>query len=84
MLAILELRISLEVESAGLAARRRTDEQLLAMRQALDALNESAAHAADAVGSDFQFHLQIALSTGNRYFTDIMTHPAPASFRVPA
>jgi DNA-binding FadR family transcriptional regulator len=26
------------------------------------------------VASDFQFHLQIALATGNRYFTDIMTH----------
>ncbi|WP_338514258.1 FadR/GntR family transcriptional regulator [Pseudomonas poae] len=77
VLAILELRISLEVESAGLAALRRSDEQLAAMRAALDALNESAAHAAhagDAVASDFAFHLEIALSTGNRYFTDIMTH----------
>jgi DNA-binding FadR family transcriptional regulator len=37
-------------------------------------LNESAAHAGDAVASDFAFHLEIALSTGNRYFTDIMTH----------
>jgi DNA-binding FadR family transcriptional regulator len=44
------------------------------MRAALDALNESASHASDAVASDFQFHLQIALATGNRYFTDIMTH----------
>ena len=74
VLAILELRISLEVESAGLAAQRRSAEQLALMRAALDALNESAAHAGDAVGSDFQFHLQIALATGNRYFTDIMTH----------
>ncbi len=74
VLAVLELRISLEVESAGLAATRRTDEQLQAMRNALDALNDSAAHARDAVASDFQFHLHIALSTGNRYFTDIMTH----------
>ena len=74
VLAILELRISLEVESAGLAALRRSDEQLAAMRAALDALNESAAHAGDAVASDFAFHLEIALSTGNRYFTDIMTH----------
>ncbi len=46
-------------------------------------MNESAAHASDAVASDFAFHLEIALSTGNRYFTDIMTHPVPASFRVP-
>ncbi|WP_407312288.1 FadR/GntR family transcriptional regulator [Pseudomonas sp. nanlin1] len=74
VLALLELRISLEVESAGLAAQRRSDEQLAAMRAALDAINDSAAHAHDAVASDFQFHLQIALSTGNRYFTDIMTH----------
>ncbi|MBU3058992.1 FadR/GntR family transcriptional regulator [Pseudomonas indica] len=74
VLAILELRISLEVESAGLAAQRRTDEQLAAMRAALDAMKQSAAHASDAVSSDFQFHLQIAKSTGNRYFTDIMTH----------
>ncbi|WPN30948.1 FadR/GntR family transcriptional regulator [Pseudomonas sp. P5_109] len=74
VLAILELRISLEVESAGLAAQRRSPEQLANMRAALDALNESAAHASDAVASDFAFHLEIALSTGNRYFTDIMTH----------
>ena len=53
VLAILELRISLEVESAGLAAQRRSAEQLASMRAALDALNESAAHASDAVASDF-------------------------------
>ncbi|WP_120996540.1 FadR family transcriptional regulator [Stutzerimonas urumqiensis] len=74
VLAILELRISLEVESAGLAAQRRTPEQLKAMREFLDALNDSMIHASDAVGSDFQFHLQIAQATENRYFSDIMNH----------
>ncbi len=74
VMAILELRISLEVECAGLAAQRRNPEQLAAMRAALDALAESVARSSDAVASDFQFHLQIAMSTGNRYFTDIMTH----------
>ncbi|MDE3738087.1 MULTISPECIES: FadR/GntR family transcriptional regulator [Pseudomonas] len=73
VVAILELRISLEVESAGLAAQRRSAEQLAAMREALDTFHK-AAHRTDAVASDFQFHLQIALATGNRYFTDIMTH----------
>ncbi|BAU72273.1 FadR/GntR family transcriptional regulator [Metapseudomonas furukawaii] len=73
VIAILELRISLEVESAGLAAQRRSPEQLKAIREALDVFL-NAAHGTDAVGSDFQFHLQIALATGNRYFTDIMTH----------
>jgi GntR family transcriptional repressor for pyruvate dehydrogenase complex len=74
VLAILELRISLEVESAGLAAQRRSPEQLAAMRAALDALGYSAAREGDAVASDFQFHLLIAEATGNRYFTDIMSH----------
>ncbi|MBD9426289.1 MULTISPECIES: FadR/GntR family transcriptional regulator [Pseudomonadaceae] len=73
VISLLELRISLEVESSGLAAARRTPEQLAAMRAALDSFL-SAAHRSDAVASDFQFHLQIAIATGNRYFTDIMTH----------
>ncbi|MDF3194138.1 FadR/GntR family transcriptional regulator [Pseudomonas sp. 1928-m] len=74
VLAILELRISLEVESAGLAAQRRSAEQLAAMREVLDVLHQSVSQAGDAVASDFQFHLLIAESTGNRYFTDIMSH----------
>src|SRR5690606_6447125 len=60
VLAILELRISLEVESAGLAAQRRSEDQLREIRQALDAINDNVAHANDAVSSDFQFHLRIA------------------------
>ena len=74
VLAILEFRISLEVESAGLAAQRRSDEQLKAMREVLDTLRDSAMNSSDAVGSDFQFHLLIAEATGNRYFTDMMSH----------
>ncbi len=74
LLAIMELRISLEVESSGLAAQRRSPEQLAGMRTFLDQLNESMAHSSEASSSDFQFHLQIAQATGNRYFTDIMNH----------
>src|SRR3954468_19294579 len=36
VIAMLELRIGVEVEAAGLAAQRRTPENLGAMRQALD------------------------------------------------
>jgi len=74
VLAVLELRISLETESAGLAASRRTDEQLVAMRQALDDFEHNVVVAGDTVGPDFRFHLQIAESTGNPYFADIMRH----------
>ncbi|MNX24051.1 HTH-type transcriptional regulator LutR [compost metagenome] len=74
VLAVLELRISLETESAGLAASRRTDEQLVAMRQALDAFEQNVKVGGDTVGPDFAFHLEIAQSTGNPYFADIMRH----------
>jgi GntR family transcriptional repressor for pyruvate dehydrogenase complex len=74
VLAVLELRISLETESAGLAAVRRTDAQLKVMRDALDSFESSIAVAGDGVGADFKFHLEIAKSTGNPYFADIMEH----------
>jgi DNA-binding FadR family transcriptional regulator len=74
VLAVLELRISLETESAGLAASRRTDEQLLAMREALDEFEHNVTAAGDTVSPDFRFHLAIAKATGNPYFADIMSH----------
>ena len=74
VLAVLELRISLETESAGLAASRHTEEQLLAMRQALDDFERNVNAAGDTVAPDFRFHLQIAQATGNPYFADIMSH----------
>jgi DNA-binding FadR family transcriptional regulator len=73
-MAVLELRISLETESAGLAAQRRSDEQLQEMRAALDAFEANVGGAGDAVSPDFRFHLAIANATGNRYFADIMGH----------
>lgn len=73
VLAVLELRISLETESAGLAAQRRTDSQLREIKEALEAL-ENAATQGDAVGPDLRFHTAIAAATGNRYFADIMAH----------
>lgn len=74
LLALLELRISLETETAGLAAMRRTDEQLREMRTALDAFHDSLSKGADTVGPDFRFHFQIANATGNRYFIEIISH----------
>ncbi|GAA4340894.1 FadR/GntR family transcriptional regulator [Variovorax defluvii] len=74
VLAVLELRISLETESAGLAAGRRTEAQLAALREALDDFERNVAEAGDTVAPDFRFHMQIAQATGNPYFADIMSH----------
>lgn len=74
VLAVLELRISLETEAAGLAATRRSPEQLRAMRDALDDFEANVAQAGNTVAPDFRFHLEIAQATGNQYFADIMSH----------
>jgi len=74
VLAMLELRISLETEAAGLAALRRTDEHVALMRHAIAAFEDAINKGERAVDADFQFHLQIALATGNRYFEDFYRH----------
>lgn len=72
VLAILELRIGMETETAGLAAARRTDEQLRELGAALAEMQQAMALGKPAVEADKRFHLLIAQSTGNRYFVDIL------------
>lgn len=74
VLALLELRISLETEAAGLAAIRRSDAQLQQLRSALDTFQASVRSGGETVPSDLQFHLLVAQASGNRYFHDILSH----------
>jgi len=73
VVAVLELRIGLETEAAALAAQRRTDANLAAMRKALDALAYSLELGNDAVAADFNFHQEVARATQNDHFADLMT-----------
>lgn len=77
LLAILELRIGIESESAALAARRRTPGHIAAMRRALDEYEAALAAGEDTAAADFRFHTLIAEATGNRYFTTLMTSFGP-------
>jgi GntR family transcriptional repressor for pyruvate dehydrogenase complex len=72
ILAMLELRISLESEAAALAAARRTPEQLERLRGLLDEFQTRLADGGDTVEPDFGFHLAIAEATGNRYFPEVL------------
>jgi GntR family transcriptional regulator, transcriptional repressor for pyruvate dehydrogenase complex len=74
VISVLELRISLETEAAGLAAQRRSAANLQAMEAALLAFSDSIKQDSDAVPPDFQFHMEVARSTGNRHFADLMTY----------
>jgi GntR family transcriptional regulator, transcriptional repressor for pyruvate dehydrogenase complex len=72
VIAVLELRIGVETESAALAAMRRTPENLQTLRNALKAFISAVEEGRDAVGPDFQFHLEIARATQNHHFVDLM------------
>lgn len=74
VIAVLELRISLETEAAGLAAQRRTEANLAAMATALQAFSDAIEQDSEAVPSDFEFHMEVSRATGNRHFADLMTY----------
>ncbi|CAM2188444.1 GntR family transcriptional regulator, transcriptional repressor for pyruvate dehydrogenase complex [Paraburkholderia sacchari] len=78
VLSILELRISLETECAGLAAQRAKPDDLARIRAALDAIETSRHSGQDSVDADLQFHVSVARATGNRYFVDILTQMGSA------
>ncbi|BFM09439.1 FadR/GntR family transcriptional regulator [Halioxenophilus aromaticivorans] len=74
VIAVLELRISLEVEAAALAAERRSEMQLKELKIALDNMLSGQNSDKDDVESDFEFHQCITRAAGNRYFTEILEH----------
>lgn len=72
VIAVLELRIAVETESAALAAVRRTPANVETLRKALRTFTSALEEGRDAVGADFQFHLEIARATQNHHFADLM------------
>ena len=73
VIAVLELRIGIETEAASLAAQRRNGDNLQQMRSALDAVAAAVEQGRDAVGPDFQFHLEVARATQNTHFAELMS-----------
>ena len=72
VIAMLELRIGIETEAAGLAAQRRTGDNLAAMRRTLLSFTQAVGEGRDAVGPDFQFHLEIMRATQNPHFSSLL------------
>ncbi len=72
VLAVMEVRVSLETEGAAFAAQRRTPAQLAEMRVLMDSLVLSTARGEPSQELDQRLHLLIVQATGNRYMIDIM------------
>jgi DNA-binding FadR family transcriptional regulator len=68
VLNVMELRLGVEIESAGLAAERASRAQIRAIGLALDNIARAAAAGEAAVDEDLAFHRAIAGATGNPEF----------------
>ena len=68
ILSVMELRLGVEIESAGLAAERATRAQVRTIGAALEAIERAAEAGKSAVDEDLAFHRAIAEATGNAEF----------------
>ena len=70
--ALVETRVMLEIESAKLAAERRTEEDIKNIRTALKAFELQVGAGKQGVEEDLLFHLQIAEASKNSVLKSLM------------
>ncbi|WP_159948936.1 FadR/GntR family transcriptional regulator [Rhizobium sp. 18065] len=72
VIELLEIRTVFEVESAALAASRRSATQIEAILEAHNHIRECLIHGAPTRDADFALHLAIAEATQNRRFVEFL------------
>lgn len=70
--SLVETRVLLEVNAAGKAAERRTPEDILSLKKALDAYEKKVNQGEAAVEEDLLFHIKIAEASGNTVLKSLM------------
>lgn len=70
--SLVETRILIELKTVRLAATRRTEEDLVQIKAALDAYSDKVLKGEDAVQEDLIFHLAIARASGNNTMNNMM------------
>jgi DNA-binding FadR family transcriptional regulator len=83
VLDLMDFRIGVESEAAGLAAVRRTDHQLKGIERALDDFRRVGDDPGRSVAADFAFHLKVAVASGNRFYSDLIGELGPMMIMLP-
>lgn len=68
MLYLMQLRLAVEVEAAGIAAENRTERALARISHCLALLENDLQAGTSVSQADYEFHLSIAAATRNPYF----------------
>lgn len=71
--SLFELRGILEVQAAALAAQRRTEDDVAAMRNALETMSNAPYGSVMWLQTDLEFHKTVAAATGNAYMVQFLT-----------
>jgi GntR family transcriptional regulator, transcriptional repressor for pyruvate dehydrogenase complex len=74
LLQVIELRIGVEVEAAGLAADRASEADRGAIVEACAAIDQAMNRSDNFVEEDFAFHRAIATATGNPQFINFLQY----------
>lgn len=77
VLQVIELRIAIETEAAGLAAERRDEGALTRIEAAADAFAQAVDAGDSAVAQDLEFHRAIFAATGNSFFPRFLEFLGP-------
>lgn len=87
---LFEVRRVLEVETAGLAAARRTDEDIRVMLAAIEEMAAGISSGDRYIAADVQFHVAVAMASGNRIaayvmqaIRGVMRRALKSAFRIP-
>lgn len=83
VLELMDFRIGVESEAAGLAAERRTESQLHGIGRALDDFRRVGDDPGRSVEADFAFHLLVAVASGNRFYSDLISSLGPMMIMLP-
>jgi len=76
-ISLVETRIMLEFKTVGLAAQRRTEEELEHIEETLESYKTKILNGEDALQEDLLFHLAIAKACGNSTINDLMLQITP-------
>lgn len=74
IISVMELRISIELEAAALAAVRRDETELAGINNALDMMKAAIEQGESSVQADLEFHRAIAIATKNRHFLSMFNY----------
>jgi GntR family transcriptional repressor for pyruvate dehydrogenase complex len=74
VLNVMELRLGVEVESAGLAAERATPAHQRAIADAAKAIDRAIERGESAIDEDYALHMTIAEATGNGHFVRFLEY----------